>query len=75
MTKPNYLVTGAGGGVGGVSRQVVDRLLGAGQQRRSFELFQSDVAPVLRERIPSRPLISQLIPAEETSAVTTTARG
>jgi alkanesulfonate monooxygenase SsuD/methylene tetrahydromethanopterin reductase-like flavin-dependent oxidoreductase (luciferase family) len=30
------------------------------QQRRSFELFQSDVAPVLRERIPSRPLISQL---------------
>ena len=32
----------------------------AGQQRRSFELFQSDVAPVLRERIPSRPLISQL---------------
>src|ERR1700723_2286267 len=41
----------------------------AGQQRRSFELFQSDVAPVLRERIPSRPLISQLIPAEGTSAV------
>jgi len=32
----------------------------AGQQRRSHELFQSDVAPVLRERIPSRPLISQL---------------
>jgi alkanesulfonate monooxygenase SsuD/methylene tetrahydromethanopterin reductase-like flavin-dependent oxidoreductase (luciferase family) len=32
----------------------------AGQQRRSFELFQSDIAPVLRERIPSRPLISQL---------------
>ena len=31
----------------------------AGQQRRSLELFQSDVAPVLRERIPSRPLISQ----------------
>jgi len=29
------------------------------QQRRSLELFQSDVAPVLRERIPSRPLISQ----------------
>lgn len=28
----------------------------AGQQRRSLELFQSDVAPVLRERIPSRPL-------------------
>jgi alkanesulfonate monooxygenase SsuD/methylene tetrahydromethanopterin reductase-like flavin-dependent oxidoreductase (luciferase family) len=30
------------------------------QQRRSHELFQSDVAPVLRKRIPSRPLISQL---------------
>jgi alkanesulfonate monooxygenase SsuD/methylene tetrahydromethanopterin reductase-like flavin-dependent oxidoreductase (luciferase family) len=29
------------------------------QQRRSLELFQSDVAPVLRERIPSRPLIGQ----------------
>jgi alkanesulfonate monooxygenase SsuD/methylene tetrahydromethanopterin reductase-like flavin-dependent oxidoreductase (luciferase family) len=32
----------------------------AAQQRRSQELFQSDVAPVLRNRIPSRPLISQL---------------
>jgi alkanesulfonate monooxygenase SsuD/methylene tetrahydromethanopterin reductase-like flavin-dependent oxidoreductase (luciferase family) len=31
----------------------------AGQKRRSLELFQSDVAPVLRERIPSRPLVSQ----------------
>jgi len=31
-----------------------------GQQCRSFELFQSDVAPVLRDRIPSRPLIAQL---------------
>lgn len=29
------------------------------QQRRSLELFQSEVAPVLRERIPSRPLIGQ----------------
>jgi alkanesulfonate monooxygenase SsuD/methylene tetrahydromethanopterin reductase-like flavin-dependent oxidoreductase (luciferase family) len=29
------------------------------QQRRSLELFQSDVAPVLRQRIPSRPLIAQ----------------
>jgi alkanesulfonate monooxygenase SsuD/methylene tetrahydromethanopterin reductase-like flavin-dependent oxidoreductase (luciferase family) len=29
------------------------------QQRRSLELFQSDVAPVLRERIPSRPLVGQ----------------
>ncbi|HZC93406.1 MAG TPA: LLM class flavin-dependent oxidoreductase [Mycobacterium sp.] len=30
------------------------------QQRRSHELFQSDVAPVLRDRIPSRPLNAQL---------------
>ncbi|WP_029112860.1 LLM class flavin-dependent oxidoreductase [Mycobacterium sp. URHB0044] len=29
------------------------------QKRRSLELFQSDVAPVLRERMPSRPLVSQ----------------
>jgi alkanesulfonate monooxygenase SsuD/methylene tetrahydromethanopterin reductase-like flavin-dependent oxidoreductase (luciferase family) len=33
-----------------------------GQKRRSLELFQSDVAPALRDRIPSRPLISQLTP-------------
>ena len=31
------------------------------QQRRSLELFQSEVAPVLRERIPSRPLIAQTV--------------
>lgn len=31
----------------------------ANQQRRSLELFQSDVAPVLRARIPSRPLVAQ----------------
>jgi alkanesulfonate monooxygenase SsuD/methylene tetrahydromethanopterin reductase-like flavin-dependent oxidoreductase (luciferase family) len=31
----------------------------ADQQRQSFELFQSDVAPILRQRIPSRPLIAQ----------------
>jgi alkanesulfonate monooxygenase SsuD/methylene tetrahydromethanopterin reductase-like flavin-dependent oxidoreductase (luciferase family) len=36
----------------------------AAQQRRSLELFQSDVAPVLRERIPSRPLVSQARPKE-----------
>lgn len=29
------------------------------QQRRSLELFQSDVAPVLRQRIKSRPLVAQ----------------
>src|SRR6202012_5384827 len=42
MTKPNYLVTGAGGGVGGVSRQVVDRLLAAGQQGRAMEHPEDD---------------------------------
>lgn len=31
----------------------------AGQQRRSLELFQADVAPILRKRIPSRPLVAQ----------------
>jgi alkanesulfonate monooxygenase SsuD/methylene tetrahydromethanopterin reductase-like flavin-dependent oxidoreductase (luciferase family) len=36
----------------------------ADQQRRSLELFQSDVAPVLRDRIPSRPLVAQLSPKE-----------
>jgi hypothetical protein len=36
----------------------------ASQRRRSLELFQSDVAPVLSERIPSRPLRSQLAPKE-----------
>jgi hypothetical protein len=36
----------------------------ASQHRRSLELFQSEVAPVLRERIPSRPLVAQLSPKE-----------
>jgi alkanesulfonate monooxygenase SsuD/methylene tetrahydromethanopterin reductase-like flavin-dependent oxidoreductase (luciferase family) len=31
----------------------------ASQKRRSLELFQSDVAPVLREQIPSRPLAAR----------------
>lgn len=34
------------------------------QQRRSLELFQSEVAPVLRERIPSRPLTTHDLPKE-----------
>nr|WP_296773157.1 LLM class flavin-dependent oxidoreductase [Rhodococcus sp. (in: high G+C Gram-positive bacteria)] len=34
------------------------------QQRRSLELFQSEVAPVLRERIPSRPLTTHGLPKE-----------
>jgi alkanesulfonate monooxygenase SsuD/methylene tetrahydromethanopterin reductase-like flavin-dependent oxidoreductase (luciferase family) len=32
----------------------------AAQKRRSLELFQSDVAPVLRDQIPSRPLTAQV---------------
>jgi len=32
------------------------------QKRRSLELFQSEVAPVLRQRIPIRPLASQKTP-------------
>jgi uncharacterized protein YbjT (DUF2867 family) len=48
MTKPNYLVTGAGGGVGGVSRQVVDRLLAAGQQVRAMVHREDDRAETLR---------------------------
>ncbi|WP_037143498.1 LLM class flavin-dependent oxidoreductase [Rhodococcoides fascians] len=36
----------------------------ASQQRRSLELFQSDVAPVLRHRIPSRALVSNSSPKE-----------
>ncbi|KWX22885.1 hypothetical protein AFM11_18510 [Mycolicibacterium wolinskyi] len=31
----------------------------AAQKRQSLELFQADVAPVLREKIPSRPLAAQ----------------
>jgi alkanesulfonate monooxygenase SsuD/methylene tetrahydromethanopterin reductase-like flavin-dependent oxidoreductase (luciferase family) len=31
----------------------------AAQKRRSLELFQSDVAPVLRQQFPSRPLIAR----------------
>ncbi|HEV7361460.1 MAG TPA: LLM class flavin-dependent oxidoreductase [Mycobacterium sp.] len=38
-----------------------------GQQRRSLELFQSEVAPILRERIPSRPLIAQSAPNDVVS--------
>jgi alkanesulfonate monooxygenase SsuD/methylene tetrahydromethanopterin reductase-like flavin-dependent oxidoreductase (luciferase family) len=37
------------------------------QKRRSLELFQSDVAPVLRDRIPSRPLAAPSILKEVVS--------
>lgn len=35
--------------------------LTAPQQRRSLELFQSEVAPTLRALIPSRPLVAQVV--------------
>jgi uncharacterized protein YbjT (DUF2867 family) len=48
-TKPIYLVTGAGGGVGGVSRQVVDRLLAASQTVRAMVHREDGRAEALRE--------------------------
>ena len=47
--QPIYLVTGAGGGVGGVSRQVVDRLLAAGQTVRAMVHREDGRAEALRE--------------------------
>src|SRR5271165_6859860 len=46
--KPMYLVTGAGGGVGGVSGQVVDRLLTAHQQVRAMVHREDGRADALR---------------------------
>ena len=46
--KPMYLVTGAGGGVGGVSRQVVDRLLAANQTVRAMVHREDGRAEALR---------------------------
>ncbi len=39
-----------------------------GHQRRSLELFQAEVAPVLRERFPSRALIAEATPPREALA-------
>jgi uncharacterized protein YbjT (DUF2867 family) len=47
--KPIYLVTGAGGGVGGVGRQVVDRLLAARQTVRAMVHREDGRAEALRE--------------------------
>ena len=47
--QPTYLVTGAGGGVGGVSRQVVDRLLAARQTVRAMVHREDGRAEALRE--------------------------
>jgi uncharacterized protein YbjT (DUF2867 family) len=43
-----YLITGAGGGVGGVSRQVVELLLDAGEQVRAMVRRDDDRAEQLR---------------------------
>jgi uncharacterized protein YbjT (DUF2867 family) len=46
---PKYLVTGAGGGIGGVGRMVVDNLLAAGQTVRAMVHRDDDRAEALRE--------------------------
>ncbi|WP_331517115.1 NAD(P)H-binding protein [Mycobacterium sp.] len=46
---PMYLVTGAGGGVGGVGRIVVDELLACGQTVRAMVHREDDRAEALRE--------------------------
>jgi uncharacterized protein YbjT (DUF2867 family) len=46
---PTYLVTGAGGGVGGVGRIVVDELLASGQTVRAMVHREDDRAKGLRE--------------------------
>jgi uncharacterized protein YbjT (DUF2867 family) len=46
--QPSYLVTGAGGGVGGVSGQVVDRLLAARQTVRAMVHREDGRAEALR---------------------------
>jgi uncharacterized protein YbjT (DUF2867 family) len=46
---PQYLVTGAGGGVGGVGRMVVDNLLGSGQAVRAMVHHDDARAEALRE--------------------------
>jgi uncharacterized protein YbjT (DUF2867 family) len=46
---PTYLVTGAGGGVGGVGHLVVDELLASGQTVRAMVHREDDRAEALRE--------------------------
>ena len=49
MTTPLYLITGAGGGTGGVSRQVIEDLRGRGQRVRAFVHRDDARADALRE--------------------------
>jgi uncharacterized protein YbjT (DUF2867 family) len=46
---PTYLITGAGGGVGGVSRMVIDRLLASGQRVRALVHREDTRAEALRK--------------------------
>ncbi|BBX68661.1 NAD(P)H-binding protein [Mycolicibacterium psychrotolerans] len=50
MPEPVYLVTGAGGGTGGVSRYVIERLRRDGRHVRAFVHREDDRAARLRER-------------------------
>src|ERR1700761_2467693 len=49
MTTPLYLITGAGGGTGGVSRQVIGRLRGDGHRVRALVHHDDARADPLRE--------------------------
>jgi uncharacterized protein YbjT (DUF2867 family) len=49
MSAPLYLVTGAGGGTGGVSRQVIEHLRGRGHRVRAVVHHDDDRADPLRE--------------------------
>ena len=50
MPEPVYLITGAAGGTGGVSRHVIDRLLADGRRVRAFVHRDDDRAAALRDR-------------------------
>ncbi|MBV9722536.1 MAG: NAD(P)H-binding protein, partial [Mycobacterium sp.] len=49
MTAPLYLITGAGGGTGGVSRQVIEILRGPGHRVRALVHHDDSRADPLRE--------------------------
>jgi uncharacterized protein YbjT (DUF2867 family) len=49
MTAPLYLITGAGGGTGGVSRQVIEQLRGSGHRVRALVHRDDARADPLRE--------------------------
>lgn len=49
MNAPLYLITGAGGGTGGVSRLVVEQLRGRGQRVRALVHHDDERALPLRE--------------------------